>query len=459
MDTLTRNVGTSRVRSVGSAGWLQRNPVLTSLIILVCAVSVRLFLAYRAEPSHLVFPDSGTYFDTAANLQESGTFVNRYQKPETTRTPGYPFFLAALMTGFGKELRILLLVQAVILSSSVVLLYWLARHILPPVMAFTGALLAAVSPWGAARAGFLLSDGLFLMVLALLFVVMYIVVRFARTSGTVLAGGSLVGLLTSVVVFVRPVFPLIALVALAMFTLYPEKRARAWLLVAAMIVCALVPLQLWKMRNLHEAQFNGFSDVSGKAAWQWLASSVRGEVAGSIGDRWAMLRAAEEVENQWTLSVQEAHDERWRLANEVFRAHPFLTVYVFNLNAAEALIHPQPSILTPARLNFPGDTIALGGIWAAFILCSAIGIRHIWGKGEPDESIDRDWLLAMLIICLALTFTAGVSFGAGARYRIALELIVPLLAGVGLVRIVTVIREKRRMMWLSSSPLKIDQIR
>ncbi len=459
MDTLTRNVGTSRGRSAGSAGWLQSNPVLTFLIILVCAVSVRLFFAYRAEPSHLVFPDSGTYFDTAVNLQESGTFVNRYQKPEITRTPGYPFFLAALMTGFGKELRILLLVQAVILSSSVVLLYWLARHILPPVMAFTGALLAAVSPWGAARAGFLLSDGLFLMVLALLFVVMYIVVRFARTSGTVLAGGSLVGLLTSVVVFVRPVFPLIALVALAMFTLYPEKRVRAWLLVAAMIVCALVPLQLWKMRNLEEAQFHGFSDVSGKAAWQWLASSVKGQVAGATGDRWAMLRAAEEAEAQWTFSVQEAHDERWRLANEVFRAHPFSTVYVFGLNAGEALIHPQPSILTPAGLNFTGDAVALGGIWTALILCAAIGIRYLWSTTQSHECIDRNWLLMMLIICSALTLTAGVSFGAGARYRIALELIVPLLAGVGLVRLVTVIREKRRLMGLEGSLWKVDHIR
>lgn len=444
---------------VGSAGWLQEHPVLTSLIILVCAASMRLFFTYRAEPSHLVFPDSGTYFDTAVNLQESGAFLNRYQKPEITRTPGYPFFLAVLMAGLGKELRLLLLVQAVIVSLSVVILYWLARQILPPMMAFTGALLAALSPWGAARAGFLLTEGLFLLLMVLLFLAMYLVIQQAKTTRMAVAGGIIIGLLASAVVFVRPVFPLIPMIAVLMFALYREKRIRAWLLVVTMVVCSLGPLHLWKMRNLHEAQYNGFSDVSGKAAWQWLASSVKGQAAGSIGDRWAMLRAAEEAETHWTMSLQDADNERWRLANEVFLAHPFLTGYVFVLNAAEALIHPQPSILTPARLNFPGDTIALGGIWAAFILCSAIGIRHIWGKGEPDESIDRDWLLAMLIICLALTFTAGVSFGAGARYRIALELIVPLLAGVGLVRIVTVIREKRRMMWLSSSPLKIDQIR
>ncbi len=127
MYTIPMPVGRHQARSTESAGWLQEHPVLTSLIILVCAVSMRLFFTYRAEPSHLVFPDSGTYFDTAVNLQESGAFVNRYQKPEITRTPGYPFFLAILMTGVGNDIRILLLVQAVILSLSVVLLYWLAQ--------------------------------------------------------------------------------------------------------------------------------------------------------------------------------------------------------------------------------------------------------------------------------------------------------------------------------------------
>ena len=458
MQTISVQAGTHKAEFVGGAGWVQEHPLLTSLIILVCALSLRLFFTYRAEPTRLVFPDSGTYFDTAVSLSESGTFFNRYQKPEITRTPGYPFFLAALMTVCGKDVRTLLLVQTVILSLSVVVLYWLARCILPPTMAFTGAVLAAVSPWGAARAGFLLSDGLFLTALAVLFLLMYTVIRSARTSGAVLAGASAIGLLTSGVVFIRPVFPLIGLVAVTMFLLYPEKRIRAWLLVTVMLLCALVPLQMWKMRNAEQAQFSGFSDVSGKAAWQWWASSVKGQVAGLQGDRWAMLRAAEEAETQWTFSPQEAHDERWRLANEVFRAHPFSTLYVFGLNALEALIHPQANILTPAALNFPGDTIALGVYWMAIVFCAAIGGWHIWGRGQATDSIDRKWILTMLIICLAITLTAGVSFGAGARYRIALELIVPLLAGVGLVRIVTAFREQRRLMWRDAHPLNAHRL-
>lgn len=420
----------------GHARWLQDHPVWASLIVLSCALSMRMLFTYRADPEQLLFPDSGTYLDPALSLRESGSFLNKHQAPEVTRTPGYPLFLAALMTCVGTDLRTLLIVQAAILSSSVVVLYWLAKHILPPVMAFTGALLAAFSPWASVRAGFLLSDGIFLLMLSVLLFVMYLVVRHARNAAMLVACGSLVGVLTSAVVFVRPVFPLIILVAGTMFLLHPAKKAGVWMLVASMVLSALVPLHLWKMRNLHEAQFAGFSDVSGKAAWQWLASAVKGQIPAAGGDRWMMLRKAEEEETHWRLSLQQADAERWRLAKEVFDAHPFLTAYVFMLNAGEALVHPQPNILTPAGLNFSGDAVVLGLLWGAFVLFAAVGIGHIFGSTQP-EGIDRNWLLAMLIICGVLTMTGGVSFGAGARYRIPLELIVPLLAGVGLVHMIT----------------------
>lgn len=459
MQITGRNAHSRHERSAGWISWLQAHPALASLIILICALSVRLFLTWRAEPVELTFPDSGTYFDPALSLHETRSYLNKYRTPEITRTPGYPFFLAGLMTVLGTELRTLLIAQTVIVSLSVVILYWLARQILPPLMAFVGSLLAAFSPWGAVRAGFLLTDGLFLFMLTLLFLVLHVVVRQARTPTMVVIGGSLVGSLTSMVVFIRPVFPLIILVALMMVMLYPFKRKLAWLMVAAMLACTLMPLHLWKVRNLHEAQFHGFSDVSGKAAWQWLASSVQATIPGASGDRWTMLKAAEQDETHWTLSLQAADDKRWRLAKEVFAAHPFLTAYAFAMNAIEALVHPEPDILLPARLRFYGDTIVLGGLWMGLALCAAIGLGHVWNSGPVDPAIDRNWLTAMLMIGILLTLTGGVSFGAGARYRVPLELIVPLLAGVGLVRVVNVLYLKRWALLIENSPFQEQDIR
>ena len=65
-----------------------------------------------------------------------------------------------------------------------------------------------------------------------------------------------------------------------------------------------------------------------------------------------------------------------------------------------------------------------------------LGLRKAPDSAETADNVDRGWLLTILAICLFLTLLSGVSYGGGARLRAPLELIVPLLAGVGLVRTV-----------------------
>ena len=417
--------------------WLRYHAILASLIVLLCSLDIRLFLTLEADPQDLTFPDSQTYLTPALSLIESGAFLNEYNKPEISRTPGYPAFLAVVMYVAGKELRNLVIAQTIVVSLSVLILYWLARHILPPVMAFTGALLAALSPWGAVRAGFLLTEGVFLLILVLLLLVIYLVVEHRSKLPTALLGGGFAGLLTSAAVLVRPVWILVPLVAVFLLLLCWDKRRMAWIVVAVMLVCASTPLYLWKVRNLHEAQFNGLTDISGKAAHQWLAASVKARVKGADGDRWAMQKAAEMEEYRWVLGLQDKNDERWRRAEAVFFEHPFLTLYTFALNAGEAIIHPHPGILTPAGLNFTGDVWVLGGIWAGMLIFAGLGLCCTPDKERDDGLIQRKWLLSVLAISLLLTVASGFVFGAGSRYRAPLELIVPLLSGVGLVRVVS----------------------
>jgi hypothetical protein len=260
---------------------------LASLALLIASLVPRLFLTLAADPLDLVVPDSGTYFAPAMNLLEHGAFLGRHQIPEVSRTPGYSVFILGIMALSGNSvgdnwsgLGTILTIQTVILSFSVVFLYWLARRILPPVMALTGALLAAFSPWGAVRAGYPLTEGLFLLNLVLLFFVMYLVVEHTTKLSAVVLGGAFVGLLTSAAVFVRPIWPLVPLVAIALFLLCGDKRQRTWILVAVMLVCAATPLYLWKARNLREAQFDGLSIGLGMNAYQYFASSVKVQVKG-----------------------------------------------------------------------------------------------------------------------------------------------------------------------------------
>ena len=59
----------------------------------------------------------------------------------------------------------------------------------------------------------------------------------------------------------------------------------------------------------------------------------------------------------------------------VFREHPILSIYTFALNAGGSIMHPDPYVLTPARLNFPGDVWVLGGMWAALVGLAWLGCR------------------------------------------------------------------------------------
>jgi hypothetical protein len=429
--------------------WLRDHFYLASVHVLLASLVPRLFLILSADPHDLVAPDSGTYFASANNLLEHGAFLNSKQMPEVFRTPGYPVFLLGIMALTGKsltygDLGTILTVQTVILSFSVVFLYWLARRILPPVMAFTGALLASFSPWGAVKAGLPLTEGLFLLSLAVLFFVMYLVMEHATKLHAVLLGGGIVGLLTSAAVFVRPMWPLVPLVAIGFFVLCGDKRQKALILVAVMLVCAATPLCFWKARNLREAQFDGLSIMPGVNAYHYLAPNVKALVKGVEGDRWAMSKISWEEELRWSqgLSLQETNDERWRRANAFFLEHPLLTVYTFALNAGEAIIHPDPSILKPPGLNFPGDTWVLGGLWAALLSLAGLGLYYTPDKERDGGLIQGKWLVTLLGVCLLLTLTSGITFGAGSRLRAPLELIVPLLAAIGLVRLIRILRHR-----------------
>ncbi len=413
------------------SAWLRDHIIVASLIIFFCAAAPRLYLTWLADTKDLITPDSWTYFAPARSMVELESFLDRDKKPEVTRTPGYPVFLAAIMSVVGQDLGKVKLAQAFVLSFAVLFLYWLARRILPPIIAFAGSLLAAGSPWSAVQAGMFMTEGLYLLILALIFLAIHLVECTTKRASAVL-GAALVGLLTSAAVLVRPLWPLVLLVALSFFFRFGPSRKGVWVVLTIMLVFAVTPLYMWKTRNLHEAQFNGLSDISGKTALLYLASRVKAQVDGV--DRGVIYRAALLDENKWGLSIQEADNERWRRVRAVFREHPFVTVYCFTLSAVEHIIHPDPFLLKPAKLNFSADYWLLGLAWVGLLVLAFLGSCCTPSNRWDDGAIDRGWLFMLLAVCFLLSLASGLSYYAGSRLRIPLELIVPLLAAVGGVR-------------------------
>src|SRR5262249_14628908 len=136
----------------------------------------------------------------------------------------------------------------------------------------------------------------------------------------------------------------------------------------------------------------------------------------------------------WTFSVQEADNEHWKLAQAIFHEHPFLTVYSFLRSATEHAIHPSPDVLVLPKLHFPGSLFVLAAAWGGLLMLALLGCMCAPDVEWDDGDINRTWLLTLLAICLFLTLLSGISFSAGSRLRAPLELIIPWLAALGLIR-------------------------
>jgi Dolichyl-phosphate-mannose-protein mannosyltransferase len=413
------------------SAWFRRNLIASSLIILFASSVPRLFLTWRTDVADVLVSDAVTYFRPAQNLIRQQAFIGHKGEPEVTRTPGYPAFLASIMILVGEDPHRVLMVQAFILSTEVMVLYWLARRILPPVTAFIAGLLAAFSPWGAFLAGIPMTEGLFLLLLALIFFAMKLTAE-VHNQTALAVGGICTGLLTAAAVLVRPIWPLVLLVGGALFCLYGPRRKGVWLLLSTTLVFAVTPVFLWKARNQQVRQFNGLSDIAGKCAWQYLASRVNARVNNQ--NRWVLQEQARDEQDNWKMSIAEADQERWRRAKAVFTQHPVLTGYYFLLSSAEHAVHPSPSVLSPAKLNFRGDYWVLALLWGGLLILAGLGCLHNLDS-HKNGTTDRHWLIGLLIVCLMLTLSSGLCFGAGSRYRVPLEIVVPLLAAAGLLRV------------------------
>jgi hypothetical protein len=414
--------------------WLKRHAIAASIIVFACALSTRLFFTLRSDQYSLVkeTPDAASYLVPAQNLLKQGSFLNRYDYPEISRTPGYSTFLAGIMLVVGQDWRKVLLTQTILVSFSVLVSFWTAATIFSPAGAFIGALFAALSPWGAVRAGLPLTEGLYLLIISLLFLTLKLSERANRRS-SLLASGACVGLLTGAAVMIRPVWPLVLLIAVAIVFLFGPNKKGVWLLLGAVLLFSVTPILLWKERNRQVAHFDGLTDISGETVFYYLASRVTAYVHGQ--DLWVVKDQAISESRNWKLSNQKADEERWRRADAIFREHPIATVYFLVLNAIEHAINPSPDVLRPPGLNFYGDFWFLGLTWGGLLGLAFISLRSGF-NGAKKISHDQRWVYTILAICLLLTFAGGISFGQGSRLRVSLELIIPFMAAEGLLRVI-----------------------
>jgi hypothetical protein len=245
---------------------------LTYAVLFVIFVRFVLIVAVlRSTGVHSLYtPDTQGYLESARSMLH-GSFSNAVQRPEITRTPGFP---ALLMFGLavGHVAIATIGLHLLLAGACACAIYCLAKRILSSeTVAFCAVVLYGVEPISVIYSSVLLSETLF-TTLVILFV--FVCVRYfdEPSSFKAAAAASLVAGAT----FTRPVMYYFSIVVVAFFLLFPRTVKISRRVCSAFIffvICA-VAFSGWQYRNYARSEYGGFSAIQEVTLYFYSAAAV-----------------------------------------------------------------------------------------------------------------------------------------------------------------------------------------
>jgi len=282
---------------------LVRRNWLFFLLATAAALALRFIFVFRFP--HIA-GDTLVYGDIAKNWLDHGIFGltdNGLVRPTLIRLPGYPAFLAAVFTIFGREhYTAVMVVQALIDTNTCLVIAALALELMNERAAKAAYLLAALCPFTANYVAAPLSETLSLCCLAHAF---YYGVRGLKTleQGTLQRRlWILAGLWSAAAIFMRPDNGLVlAALGLAILILFFRKPQKSQMELASVLlaVTSLAPLAPWAVRNWHVFHL-----------WQPLSSRYAndpGEFVPHGFDHWVKT---------WMVDYVSVEDVYWHVSGE-----------------------------------------------------------------------------------------------------------------------------------------------
>lgn len=201
---------------------------LTIVIVLALAAN---FAYLKFSNGDYYFPDSFTYLGPARALMRGAGFVDPFGRPETLRTPGYPLLLVL----FGAHtLPVVILQHLLNVALAVAIYLFVMSRTKSRAAAMAGALLFALDPPTVHYANKLLTETVFTALLYGLFLF-----TLQRRSAILL------GVLTGVLVMVRPIAMFFFIPLAIVLAIWPRNRGH----LAAYAVVALALPVGWAARN------------------------------------------------------------------------------------------------------------------------------------------------------------------------------------------------------------------
>lgn len=404
-------------------------------LVFAAALGARLPLwwSMSRQPDSLTRPDTATYAEPARHLSRGEGFLSQ-GRPELSRTPGYPAFLAAHeLLGLDRPAAVAL-TQVVLDAGTAALVALAAGLVGAHPAAWALGLLYAFDPVAAAHAPLLLTETLFTFLLALCVLLL-------------LRGGAAApGLCLGAATLVRPITLYLWLPwSLALAASLKGRARRAALVFAA--AAALLPA-LWCARNRAVAGHFEYSTITGVNALSWEAASVRAALDGtSLED--GRRKVAEEFSRRYPDPVADPFEVsrlRRRLARVIVLSHLGQTARLHLVSTVKMLFGPGLDLV--AQALSPGEplpseeslvySVAGAGtfavlkarphLWGVLVttglvltLCyglGAFGALRLWRLGRRFESA---------VLLSPLAYLLLLSGGGWSYYRFRIPLM-PLLA-------------------------------
>jgi 4-amino-4-deoxy-L-arabinose transferase-like glycosyltransferase len=226
-------------------------PVIPVLVVSFAAKIAVLLLVYSADPSSIVAGDTASYENPARAMLTLGRFSSSPEEPdqiETLRTPGYPAFIAAIFRIFGDHRLAVAIVQIVISTATIAVVYLLSLQLWQPRVALLAACGLALDPLSFVYASSMQSETLFAFGVGLMAVEG---IRLMRTDRILHATGF--GAAAAGSVLVRPIAYYLFLPTLAAIALRRLLDGVTPLRTGAIVLAALLPwlvaVEGWKLRN------------------------------------------------------------------------------------------------------------------------------------------------------------------------------------------------------------------
>jgi hypothetical protein len=263
--------------------------------------------------------DAHEYLSLAEGIRSKHEYSLR-GKPTRMRPPIYPLFLAGVQSLFGANIRFVQAIQALLVTGTVAIFFFLARRVFDTRVSFLATLLLSLYiPW-TVRAALIMSEALFIFLMLLSLYLLIVAIqeqksRYYGAAGAVLALASLT----------RPITLLLPVLLIAILMISGRRQTRLAHLLRVNLFLALAYLAVllpWGIRNavvLHE--FTVFPSSGGVNLWVASHPDWRGFVRDHMAHAWRLKEFYALQQDDYYIS-SEADKRFYQAAAQNIKADP-----------------------------------------------------------------------------------------------------------------------------------------